>query len=388
MTTAELGEKYVMKTYNRFPLTFVKGNGMYVYDENGKEYLDFVAGIAVNSLGYNHPKLVKAISEQAAKIIHISNLYYTEPQVKLAQMLVENGSLDKVFYCNSGAEAIESALKLARKYGSATGRQEIVTMYHSFHGRTTGAVTATGQEHYQHGFGDLLPHIKYANFNDFESVKSAVTDNTVAILMEPVQGEGGIIPADREFLQKVRALCDEKDMLLMFDEVQCGVGRLGTLFAYQHYGVAPDVMSTAKGIAGGVPCGIMMATEKAAKSFNPGDHASTFGGNPLATAAGCVVVEELLGGVLDNVKKQGKYLEERLEEIVSKFDFVKERRGVGLMQGIELDRPVADYVAKSISKGLLLVNAGKNVIRFVPSLIVTKEDIDKAMVILEESLSE
>lgn len=385
MTTAELGEKYVMKTYNRFPLTFVKGEGMYVYDENGKKYLDFVAGIAVNSLGHNHPRLVKAISEQAAKLIHISNLYYTEPQVKLAQMLVENGSLDKVFFCNSGAEAIESALKLARKYGSKTGRQEIVTMVHSFHGRTFGAVTATGQNHYHEGFGDMLPHIKYAEFNNIDSVKAAVNENTIAILMEPVQGEGGIIPAKKEFLQEVRALCDEKDMLLMFDEVQCGIGRLGTLFAYQTYGVVPDVMSTAKGIAGGVPCGLMMANLKAAESFVPGDHASTFGGNPLATAAGCVVVEELLGGLLDNAKNMGAYLEEKLNAIVDKYDFVKERRGIGLMQGIELNVPVADYVAKAISNGLLLVNAGKNVIRFVPSLIVSKDDIDKAMEILEKA---
>ncbi len=388
MKIAELGEKYVMKTYNRFPLTFVKGDGMYVYDEDGKEYLDFVAGIAVNSLGHNHPKLVEAISKQASELIHISNLYYSEPQVKLAQKLVENGSLDKVFFCNSGAESIESALKLARKYGSKTGRQEIITMNRSFHGRTFGAVTATGQAHYHEGFGDMLPHIKYADYNDFDSVKAAVSENTIAILMEPVQGEGGIIPADKEFLQQVRALCDEKDMLLMFDEVQCGVGRLGTLFAYQTYGIVPDIMSTAKGIAGGIPCGIMMAKANVAESFVPGDHASTFGGNPLATAGGCVVVDELLNGLLDNVKKQGKYLEEKLEEIVKKYDFVKERRGIGLMQGIELSKPVADVVAKSISKGLLLVNAGKNVIRFVPSLIVSKEDIDKAMAILDESLSE
>ncbi len=388
MKIAELGEKYVMKTYNRFPLTFIKGDGMYVYDENGKEYLDFVAGIAVNSLGHNHPKLVDAISKQASQLIHISNLYYSKPQVELAQKLVENGSLDKVFFCNSGAESIEAALKLARKYGFKTGRQEIVTMYHSFHGRTFGAVTATGQSHYHEGFGDMLPHIKYAVFNDFESVKSVVNENTAAILMEPVQGEGGIIPAKKEFLQKVRALCDEKDILLMFDEVQCGVGRLGTLFAYQTYGVIPDVMSAAKGIAGGIPCGIMMAKARVAESFNAGDHASTFGGNPLAASAGCVVVNELLNGVLENVKAMGKYLEEKLDIIVSKYDFVKERRGIGLMQGIELDKPVADYIAKSISKGLLLVNAGKNVIRFVPSLIVNKEDIDKAMEILDKSLSE
>lgn len=388
MNTAELGEKYVMKTYSRFPITFVKGNGMYVYDDNGKEYLDFVAGIAVNSLGHNHPKLVKAISEQAAKLIHISNLYYTQPQVELAQKLVENGSLDKVFFCNSGAESIEAALKLARKYGSKTGRQEIITMNRSFHGRTFGAVTATGQDHYHEGFGDMLPHIKYADFNNIDSVKSAVTDKTIAILMEPVQGEGGIIPADKEFLQQVRALCDEKDMLLMFDEVQCGVGRLGTLFAYQTFGVVPDVMSTAKGIAGGVPCGIMMAKANVAESFVPGDHASTFGGNPLATAAGCVVVDELLGGVLDNVKEQGAYLRERLEAIAAKHSsLVKEVRGIGLMQGIELKEPAGDYIAKAIDMGLLLVGAGKYIIRFVPSLIVSRTDVDKAMDILDKALS-
>lgn len=388
MKTADLGEKYVMKTYNRFPLTFEKGEGMYVYDENGKEYLDFVAGIAVNSLGHNHPKLVKAISEQAAKLIHISNLYYTEPQVKLAQKLVENGSLDKVFFCNSGAEAIEAALKLARKYGSKTGRQEIITMHQSFHGRTFGAVTATGQDHYHEGFGDMLPHIKYATFNEIESVKAAVNENTIAILMEPVQGEGGIRPAKKEFLQQVRQLCDEKDILLMFDEVQCGIGRLGTLFAYQTFGVIPDVMSTAKGIAGGIPCGIMMAKEKVSESFVPGDHASTFGGNPLATAAGNVVVDELLSGLLDNVKEYGAYLKEKLNKIAEKHsNIITDVRGIGLMQGIELNEAAGPYISKAIDMGLLLVGAGKFVIRFVPSLIVSREDIDKAIEILDKALT-
>ncbi|MDO4300268.1 MAG: aspartate aminotransferase family protein [Clostridia bacterium] len=389
MKTSDLGEKYVMKTYNRFPLTFEKGEGMYVYDENGKKYLDFVAGIAVNSLGHNHPKLVKAISEQASKLIHISNLYYTEPQVKLAQKLVENGSLDKVFFCNSGAESIESALKLARKYGSKTGRQEIITMHQSFHGRTFGAVTATGQDHYHEGFGDMLPHIKYAKFNDFKSVRDAVNENTIAILMEPVQGEGGIIPAEKEFLQQVRQLCDEKDILLMFDEVQCGVGRLGTLFAYEAFGVVPDIMSTAKGIAGGIPCGIMMAKAKVAEAFVPGDHASTFGGNPLAASAGNVVVDELSGGLLDNVKKQGTYLREKLEEIAAKHsDLITDVRGMGLMQGIELNKAAGPYISKAIDMGLLLVGAGKFIIRFVPSLIVSEKDIDKAMEILDKALTE
>lgn len=386
MTTAELGEKYIMHTYNRFPITLAAGKGMYVYDEHGKEYLDFVSGIAVNSLGHNHPKLIKAVTEQASRIIHISNLYYTKPQVSLAQKLVENSDLDKVFFCNSGAESIEAALKLARRYGSKTGRQEIITMNHSFHGRTFAAVTATGQQHYQENFGDMFPHIKYADFNDIDSLKSAITENTCAILMEPLQGEGGIHPADPEYLKQVRAVCDEKDILLMFDEVQCGIGRLGTLFAYQTFGVVPDVLSSAKGIAGGIPCGFMMARGKAAEVLGAGDHASTFGGNPLATAAGNVVIDELLGGLLDNVKTNGVYLTQKLLELKAKYSFIKDVRGIGFMQGIELDKPVAPIIAKAIENGLLLVNAGTHIIRFVPSLIASKEDIDKAMSILDTAL--
>ncbi len=389
MNTFEKGEKYVMHTYNRFPLAFTHGEGMYVYDEDGKEYLDFVAGIAVNSLGHNYKPLVDAITEQASKMIHISNLYYTKPQTELAEKLVEAGSLDKVFYCNSGAESIEAALKLARKYGSKTGRQEIITMEHSFHGRTFGAVTATGQPHYTEGFGDMLPHIKYAVYTNIESLNNTITDRTIAILFEPVQGEGGIHPAEQAYIEEVRKICTQKDILLIFDEVQCGVGRLGTLFAYQYFDVVPDIMCTAKGIAGGIPCGVMMAKARVAESFKPGDHASTFGGNPLATAAGNVVVDTLLnGGVLENVKKMGAYLTECLEKVKEKYSFVTDARGVGLMQGIELDRPVGDIVGKCIKSGLLLVNAGKNVIRFVPSLIVSKEDIDKAMEILDMVLSE
>lgn len=387
MNTFELGEKYVMNTYNRFPITLTEGKGMYVYDENGKEYLDFVSGIAVNSLGHAHKKLTDTIAEQAKKLIHVSNLYWTRPQCELSKKLVENSDFDKCFYCNSGAESIEAALKLARKYGSATGgRQEIITMNHSFHGRTFAAVTATGQPHYQEGLGDLFPNIKYADFNDIESVKKLVNKNTVAILVEPVQGEGGIHPATKEFLQGLRSLCDENDMLLLFDEVQCGVGRLGTLFAYQSFGVVPDTVSTAKGIAGGIPCGVMLAGKKVSSCFKPGDHASTFGGNPLATAAANVVVDELLGGLLDNVKEMGKYLTASLEKIKSSFDIVTDVRGIGFMQGIECSVPVAAIIADAIENGLLLVGAGKNVIRFVPSLIATKEDIDKAMAILEKAL--
>jgi len=375
-----------MHTYNRFPITLVKGEGMYVYDENGKKYLDFVAGIAVNSLGHSHKKLTDTIAEQAKNLIHCSNLYWTKPQVSLAKKLIDNSDFDKVFFCNSGAEAIESALKICRKYGSKTGRSEIITMHHSFHGRTYGAITATGQRHYQEGLGELLPNIKYAEFNNFESILNSVTENTCAILMEPIQGEGGIIPAKKEFLEDVRKLCNEKDIMLVFDEVQCGVGRLGTLFAYQHYGVKPDAVCMAKGIAGGIPCGALIAVQKLADSFAPGDHASTFGGNPLATSAGNVVVDELVNGLLDNVKKQGIYLTEKLNDLKSEFDIIIDVRGIGLMQGIELSIPVAPVISKAIENGLLIVNAGKNVIRFVPSLIVSKENIDDAMNILKYAL--
>lgn len=387
MNTFEQGEKVVMHTYNRFPIALEKGDGMYVYDENGKKYLDFVAGIAVNSLGHNHKKLVETIAKQAQTLIHCSNLYWTKPQVSLATKLVENSDFDKIFFCNSGAESIEAGLKIARRYGSATGRSEVITMKNSFHGRTFGAVTATGQPHYQENFGELLPGIKYAEYNNFDSLLETVSDKTCAILLEPVQGEGGIHPADVEYLKKVRKLCDDRDMVLLFDEVQCGVGRLGTLFAYQTFGVVPDAVCTAKGIAGGVPMGLMAAKQKLADCFKAGDHASTFGGNPLASAAGNVVVDELLGGLLDNVKTNGAYLTEKLNELKDKYDVITDVRGIGFMQGIELSIPVADVVRQTIENGLLLVNAGKNVIRFVPSLIATKEDIDEAMKILDGVLA-
>lgn len=387
MNTFEQGAKVIMNTYNRFPIALEKGEGMYVYDESGKKYLDFVAGIAVNSLGHNHKKLTEAIANQAQKLIHCSNLYWTKPQVSLATKLVENSDFDRIFFCNSGAESIEAGLKIARKYGSKTNRSEIITMKHSFHGRTFGAVTATGQPHYQEGLGELLPGIKYAEFNNFDSILEVLTDKTCAILLEPVQGEGGIHPANKEFLQKVRKLCDEKDLVLLFDEVQCGVGRLGTLFAYQTFGVVPDAVCTAKGIAGGVPMGVMAATQKLADSFKPGDHASTFGGNPLAAAAGNVVIDELLGGLLDNVKENGPYLTEKLNELKSKYSIITDVRGIGFMQGIELSTPAAPIIKETIENGLLLVNAGANVIRFVPSLIASKTDIDNAMNILDDVLS-
>ena len=388
---ASRGEKVVMKTYSRYPIAFDHGEGVYLWDTNGKKYLDFVAGIAVNSVGTNNERLVKAIAEQAAKLIHVSNLYYTKPQIELAEKLVKYSDFDKVFYCNSGAEANEAALKLCRKYAVMKNKpgREILTMEHSFHGRTYGAVTATGQDKYHKGLDPLLPDIKYALYNDFESVKAAVNENTCAIMMEPIQGEGGVRPADKKFLEDVRALCTEKDILLVFDEVQTGIGRSGCLFCYQKYGVVPDIITLAKGLAGGVPIGAMLTTDAVAAAFAPGDHASTFGGNPLATAAGNAVIDEIMEmGLLENVNQCGEHLTSKLNELKEKYPHIKEVRGMGLMQGIELDVPVADVVKTSIDNGLLLVGAGPDVIRFVPGLIISVEEIDEAMDILDKSLAE
>lgn len=386
MNTIEKGKKYVMNTYNRFPIALDHGDGMYVWDENGKKYLDFLGGIAVNSVGHNNPVLAETISNQAKRLIHCSNLYWTKPMADFAEKIINEGDLDRVFFCNSGAESIEAALKLARKFGAKTGRQEIITMEHSFHGRTFAAVTATGQSHYHNGFGDMLPHIKYAKFNDIDSVKNAVTENTCAILMEPLQGEGGIHPAEKEFLLAVRALCDEKDIKLIFDEVQCGCGRLGTYFAYQTFGVVPDVLCMAKGIAGGLPMGAMLAKEEFAECFAPGDHASTFGGGPLATSCANTVFDLLHNGILDNVNKNGAYLTQCLEELKKAHPAIIDVRGIGYMQGAELNTPVAPVISAAIEKGLLLANAGQYIIRFVPSLIAEKEHIDKAVSILDEAL--
>lgn len=391
MNIAERGKNVIMNTYNRYPIAIAKGDGCYVYDTDGNKYLDFVAGIAVNSLGNNNEKLVKAIAEQAAKVIHCSNYYWNEPMIELAELLIENTCFDKVFYCNSGAEANEGALKLARKYAAKyhenEGRTEIISMKQSFHGRTYAAITATGQEKYQKGLSPLMPDIKYAVFNDFENLKSLVTDKTCAIILEPIQGESGIHPADKEYLQNLRKLCDEKDLLLIFDEVQCGVGRTGYLCAYQYYGVEPDVVTFAKGLAGGVPIGAMLTKQKAADAFQPGDHASTFGGNPLATSAGKVVVTELVkNGLLENVKKNGAYLTKKLEELKAQKNVITEVRGIGFMQGIEVTVPVADVIKKAMSKGLLVASAGSNVIRFVPSLITGEKEIDEMINILAECL--
>lgn len=385
----EAGKKYVMNTYNRFPLVLERGEGVYVYDDKGKKYLDFVAGIAVNSLGHSNKDLVQAISNQAENLIHVSNLYWTAPQVTLAKKLIENSCFDSVFFCNSGAEAIETAIKLSRKYGSAKGKTEIITMVNSFHGRTCGAVSLTAQPKYQAGFAPLLPDIKEAIFNDFASLEAVITDKTTAIFIEPIQGEGGIIPVDKQYLQKVRKLCYELDILLIFDEIQCGVGRTGYLFAYEYFDVLPDAVALAKGIAGGVPCGALLVNAKTSHTLGHGEHGSTFGGNPLATAAANVVVDYLLNrGLLANVKEQGLYLHSKLESLSIKYDIIQAVRGVGLMQGLVFSLPVAPIIALAMERSLLLVGAGPNIIRFVPPLIVDSANIDECVTILDDVLAE
>jgi predicted acetylornithine/succinylornithine family transaminase len=324
--------------------------------------------------------------------MHCSNLYWNTAAIETAEIMINHSIFDKVFFCNSGAEAIESALKLARKFGKKKHGEncyEIITMKNSFHGRTLGAITATGQEKYQKDLNPLLDGILYADFNDFESVKKLVSEKTCAILVEPIQGEGGIRPAKKDFLQKLRDLCNEKDILLMYDEVQCGIGRTGYLFAYEAYGVAPDVISLAKGLGGGFPIGAMMLVEKYSDIFEPGDHASTFGGNPAACTAAKVVLNSLMkASILENVKKQGDYLKEKLNKLKERYEIIIDVRGMGLMQGIELSLPVADIINQCIKSGLLLVGAGSQVIRFVPPLIVDKNEIDEAINILENVLKE
>jgi acetylornithine/N-succinyldiaminopimelate aminotransferase len=386
MPTEELKQdaaNYLMQTYTRQPLSIVRGRGTKVYDLEGREYLDFVGGIAVNILGHGHPDLVQAIQRQAAQLIHTSNLYYTEPQVKLAHMLVDHSFADKVFFCNSGAEANEAAIKLARRYSHekyGAGRFEIVTMRNSFHGRTIATLTATGQDKVQKGYEPLLPGFRYVAFNYLEELKRAVTDKTAAIMLEPVQGEGGIYVADREYLKQVRDLCSQKDVLLIFDEVQTGMGRTGTLFAYEQLGVQPDIMTLAKGLGGGVPIGACLATDSVAKAFSPGSHASTFGGNPLACAAGLAVCRALMEGqVLDHARRMGEYFGKGLSDCKERHRVVREVRGLGLLQGIELDIDSQTVVSECLARGILINSTGEHVLRFVPSLIITQLEIDRLL---------
>ncbi|WP_304942662.1 aspartate aminotransferase family protein [Vallitalea guaymasensis] len=380
------GKEVFMSTYAQFPIVIEKGEGVKVYDKDGNEYIDFVAGIAVNSLGYKNERLVAELKEQLDKLTHCSNLYWNEPAIEAAGLLVEHSGLDKVFFCNSGAEAIEGSLKLARKYAKknlGADKNGIITMKNSFHGRTYGAVTATGQLKYQKGLDPLLPGVKYAEFNNIESLEEAIDDNTCAVLLEPIQGEGGIRPANKEYLKQVREICDKNNLVLIFDEVQCGIGRTGEIFAYGLYDVKPDIVALAKGLGGGVPIGAVIANEKVAEGFCPGDHASTFGGNPLVCTAAKVVLEEISNeGILDNIKIQGNYLTKKLNELKDKYDLITDVRGHGLMLGMEMNIPVKDIIKKCMEKRLLLVGSGERIIRFVPPFIVKKEDIDSAVSVL------
>ncbi|MEL7563358.1 MAG: acetylornithine transaminase [Dehalobacterium sp.] len=385
------GQKYVMNTYGRLPLAIVKGQGAYVWDADGKEYLDFVSGIAVNNVGHCHPKVVEAVAKQAETLFHCSNLYWIEPQVKLAKILVENSSFDKVFFCNSGAEANEGAIKLARKYAKkhwGEDKYEIITMKKSFHGRTLATLTATGQEKFHKGLEPLPEGFKYAPFNDLEALKQAVGPHTCAVMLEPVQGEGGVLPGEEAFIKGVRELCDEKRLLFIVDEVQCGLGRTGKLFGYQHYGIEPDIMTLAKALGGGAPIGALLAKEQVAEAFQPGDHAATFGGNPLVTAAGVAALTVLLDEDLaQNADAVGEYLRCKLEGLKSKFKFIKEIRGKGLLIGMECEMEVAGIVGACLKEGLLLLSAGPNVLRFLPPLNITFGQVDQAVGILEQALS-
>jgi acetylornithine aminotransferase len=373
--------KYLMQTYTRQPISIVRGRGAKVYDMEGREYLDFVGGIAVNLLGHGHPDLVQAIQQQAAQLIHVSNLYYTEPQVTLAKILVEHSFADRAFFCNSGAEANEAAIKLARRYAHmkyGESRFEIITMKNSFHGRTLAMITATGQDKVQKGFEPLMPGFSYAPFNDMAAIESMAGERTAGIMLEPVQGEGGVHVAGREYLTRLREFCTTHDILLIFDEVQTGMGRTGTLFAYEQLGVAPDIMTLAKGLGGGVPIGACLAKESVAAAFSAGAHASTFGGNPLACAAAVAVCRALLEGqVLDRVKPMGDYLANALTECKARHHVVRDVRGIGLLQGMELDIDAKTVVAEALSRGVLINAAGERVLRFVPPLVITTQEIDQ-----------
>jgi acetylornithine/N-succinyldiaminopimelate aminotransferase len=391
MPTEELkqaAELYLMGTYTRQPISIVRGRGTKVYDLEGREYLDFVSGIAVSILGHGHSDLVLAIQRQAALLIHTSNLYYTEPQVKLAQMLVDHSFADKVFFCNSGAEANEAAIKLARRYSHdkyGAGRFEIVTMKNSFHGRTMATLTATGQEKVQKGYDPLLPGFTYVAFNHLAELEQAVNEKTAAIMLEPIQGEGGVYVADRDYLKAVRELCTQKDVLLIFDEVQTGIGRTGTLFAYEQLGVQPDIMTLAKGLGGGVPIGACLAKAEIAKAFGPGSHASTFGGNPLACAAALAVLRLLLEGpLLNQARRMGEYLVKSLSQCKDRYRAVRDVRGMGLLQGIELKMDAKTVVTDCLGRGILINATGDHVLRFVPPLIISQSEIDRLIEVLSQ----
>lgn len=389
----EMDKKYYMNTFgDRTPVCFQYGKGVNLWDTEGKKYTDFYGGIAVNALGYAHPALTEAIRTQAEKLIHCSSIYYIEAQALLAKLLAENSCADRVFFANSGAEANEGAIKLARIYfkkKDLPGKYEIITLKNSFHGRTLTTLAATGQEKFHKPFAPLIPGFKYAPLNDLAALKEAVGDATCAVMMEPIQGESGVNPADREFVQAVRQLCDEKGLLLLFDEIQTGMGRTGQLFGYQHYGVEPDIFTLAKALAGGIPAGAVLAREEVAGAFEPGDHGSTFGGNPLACTAGIAVIQTMLKDKLpENAAEMGIYLKSGLQKLAGKSNMISEIRGMGLMIGIQLTLPrAAEFKAKLMQKGFLVGSVGDSILRLLPPLIIGREDIDSLMEAFEAVLA-
>lgn len=384
-------ESALLHTYNRYQVVLDRGEGVHLYDMDGKEYLDFVSGIAVFALGYNNQEYNDALKAQIDKVIHTSNYYYNVPAIEAAKKLKEISGMDRVFFTNSGAEAVEGAIKAARKYAynkDGSTDHEIIAMNHSFHGRTMGALSVTGNPHYREAFEPLIGNIKFADMNDLESVKAQITDKTCAIMFETVQGEGGIYPATREFMEGVRAICDEKDILLILDEIQCGMGRTGYMYAWQKYGVKPDIMTTAKALGCGVPVGAFLLNEKVGKdSLVAGDHGTTYGGNPLACAAICKVIELFeKEHILENVQTVSAYLEEKLDNLAAEYDEIETRRGAGLMQGLVFKKPVGEIITRALDAGLILINAGTNIIRFVPPLIISKKDVDDMIDILRKCL--
>ena len=387
----DLNNKYLCSTYARFPVAFVRGEGCRLWDAEGKSYLDFFASLAVLNLGQCHPAVVKAVQEQVATLTHISNLHYIIPQARLAELLCTHSFADKVFFCNSGAEANEASIKLARKYGveKRGGRYEILTVLGSFHGRTMATIAATGQEKVRQGFGPVLEGFRYVSFGDLDAMASAISDKTVAILVEPILGEGGVVVPPPGYLKGLRELCDRNGLLLIFDEVQVGIGRTGTLFAYEHEDITPDIMPLAKALGGGVPIGAMLAKAEVAESLSLGSHGSTFGGNAIACAAGVAVIETLLNdGVLDNCVEMGAYFLGKLQALKEKFSFIKEVRGQGLILGAELDREGGKIADACLREGVMINCAAGKVLRFLPPLIITKEEIDEGLDIVEKVLAQ
>lgn len=387
----EMGHEYVMNTYGRHDFALVRGQGSYVWDADGNKYLDMVAGIAVNNIGHCHPKVVEALHEQARIFLHCSNLYWIEPQVKLAKLLVDNSFANKVFFCNSGAEANEAAIKLARKYSYnkyGAGRAEIISALNSFHGRTLTALTATGQEKYQKGFEPLTPGFKHVPYNDLQALEKTIGKETCAIMLEPIQGEGGVNVPDLGYIEGVRKLCDKNDLLLIFDEVQTGLGRTGKLFAYEHFGVVPDIMTLAKGLGGGVPIGACLAGGEAAEVFKPGEHAATFGGNPLSTAAAIATMSVIIDEKLpEQAAQKWEYIKTKVHTMKEKHPIITKIRGMGLLIGIVLETEAKPIQVKCLEKGLIINCVQSNVLRLVPPLNITYQEIDKALLILEEALT-